>query len=99
MDSESGNISGKNEKLQRFLEGSDFMRLGHAIETGNQQAAIMIVNGMQRQLAEAECDVFASNLINIRQCIINGAKTDALDILSVMTVRRIQLQKNFYGEA
>lgn len=95
MDNESVNISEKNDKLQRFLEGSDFMRLGHAIETGNQQAAIMIINGMQRRLEDAECDAFASNLINIRQCIINGAKTDALDILSVMTVRRIQMQKNF----
>lgn len=91
-------MSEQNEKLRSFLAGTDFMRLGHAVETGNRQTAIMIVNGMQRQLAEAGSSLFARELINIKQCIANGAKADALEILSLMTVRRIQLQKE-YGDA
>lgn len=84
-----------NEKIRRFLAGTDFMRLGHAIEAGNQQISIMIINGMQRQLAEAESSLFARELINLKQCIANNATSDALEILSLITARRIQLQKEF----
>lgn len=86
-----------SEKLRAFLGSTDFMRLGYAIQSKNQQSAVMIINGMQRQLSEAGSEIFARELISIKQCVINNATHEAEDILAVMTAKRVQLQKQ-YGD-
>lgn len=78
---------------EEFLKCLDFMKLGQAISHGSWQAAGMCAARMQRNAKEAEIHDFDRQLIGIKQCVANRNKKEALDILAVMTSKRVTMLK------
>lgn len=79
---------------EEFLQSPDFMKLGQSINQNIWQAAGMCATRMQRNAKEAEIHDFDRQLIGIKQCIANRNKKEALDILAVITSRRVSMLKN-----
>lgn len=80
------------EKTEAFLNSYDFMRLGQALTQRNQNMAMMIVTHLQQAAEEAGLtDIFGMNLKGIRQCVIGNEMKQALDILTVVTAKRVKL--------
>ena len=81
------NIMDKDE----FLKSPDFMRLGQSISHASWQAAGMCASRMQKNAKEADIHDFDRQLIGIKQCIANRNKSEALNILALITAKRVQL--------
>lgn len=79
---------------EEFLQSPDFMKLGQSINQNIWQAAGMCAARMQRNAKEAEIHDFDRQLIGIKQCIANRNNKEALDILAVITSRRVSMLKN-----
>lgn len=78
---------------EEYLKSLDFMRLGQSINHGVWQAAGMTAARMQKNAKDAEVHDFDRQLIGIKQCIANRNKSEALNILAVMTSKRVQMLK------
>lgn len=79
---------------EEFLKSYDFLKLGENINHSNWQAAYMAAGRMQKNAAEAGIDTFNRQLIGIRQCINARQKTEALNILTLMVNKRVQMLKS-----
>ena len=79
---------------EEFLQSPDFMKLGQSINQNIWQAAGMCATRMQKNAKDADIHDFDRQLIGIKQCIANRNKKEALDILAVITSRRVSLLKN-----
>ena len=77
-----------------FLKSYDFLKLGENINHGNYQAAYMAASRMQKNAKEAGISIFDRQLISIKQCINARQKNEALNILTLMTNKRVQLLNN-----
>lgn len=78
---------------EEFLHSYDFLKLGESINHQSWQSAMMTVTRMQKNAKEAGIDSFDRNLLQIRQCIIAKQKAEALNILTIMVQRRVQMLK------
>lgn len=74
-----------------FLNSFDFMRLGHAISCNNIQIAVMAARGLEETARRVELPDFERLLSSIRLAMISGNSTDALDIMTQLTARRVKL--------
>lgn len=79
---------------EEFLKSKDFMKIGQSIEHGAWQIAGMTAQRMQKNAKEAELNIFDRQLIGLKQCIASRNKTEALNILSLMVTKRVQLLNN-----
>lgn len=80
------------DKIEEFLNSYDFMRLGQVLSCNDQNMAMMIITKLQNGAANAGLtDIFAMNLQGIRQCIIGNDMRQALDILAVVTAKRVKM--------
>ncbi len=87
----------KDEALmttEEFLKSYDFLKLGENINHGNWQAAYMTATRMQKNAKEAGIDSFDRWLIGIKQCINARQKNEALNILTLMVNKRVQMLKS-----
>lgn len=78
---------------EEFLKSKDFMKLGQAIESMNWQMAVMIVNRMQKNASECGIGDFSTQLIMLKQCILNHKKTEAQNALASVVAKRVNLLK------
>lgn len=78
---------------EEFLKSYDFLKLGENINHANWQAAYMTANRMQKNAAEAGVDTFNRQLLGIKQCINARQKTEALNILTLIVNKRVQMLK------
>lgn len=74
-----------------FCKSLDFMKLGQAINRGNWQIAASTLQRMQRQAAEAGCDTFDCNFIQLRQCLMRKEQLAAKNILALIIAKRTQI--------
>lgn len=77
-----------------FCKSLDFMKLGQAINRGNWQIAASTLQRMQRQAAEAGCDTFGRNFIQLKQCLMRKEQLAAKNILALIIARRTQILNN-----
>lgn len=91
----AGNAEEYLAELRRFLEGPEFMRLGHALNAGQWNAASMRVKAIRSKSGELGIRCFDRWLQGIRDCMVRGQKQEALQLMAQVTAKRVQLRKVF----
>ena len=80
------------EKVRCFLAGQDFARLGHCIQ-GKQWHLVMSNSARLKQhCAELGITCFDNYLKSLREAARRQNQNDALQIMSLITVKRVQLR-------
>lgn len=85
----------KNPELIAFLKSYDFMRLGNLVQQKNWNAAHMAVRRLKEQSEALELQDFARHFANIQRCLGSADQTSILNILTLVTTRRVQLLRLF----
>ncbi len=80
------------EKLRRFLNSYDFMRLGQAVNGGRFESAAMCIRRMSMEAEKLGLECFQRQFTGLRQNIARKDIQEVKNILSLVIVKRIQLQ-------
>lgn len=80
------------EQLERFISGYDFMRLGQAVQSKRWESAMMSIRRMSMQAEKLGLDCFQRQFTGIRQNIARKDEQETKNILSMVIVKRIQIQ-------
>ncbi len=80
------------ERLDKFLKGLDFMRLGQAVNGKRWESAAMCARRMSDEAQKLGLDCFQRQFTGIRQNIARKDMQEVKNILSLVVVKRIQLQ-------
>lgn len=80
------------EQLRKFINGYDFMRLGQAVNSGRFESAAMCVRRMSMEAEKLGLDCFQRQFTGLRQNIARKDGLEVKNILSLVIVKRIQLQ-------
>jgi len=89
----NGTDPGQHEAVKAFLEGQDFLRLGHSISSGRWSSVIMTVRRMQETCRQLELTCFDRWLSGIRECALKNNKAAALQLMAQITAKRVQLRR------
>jgi len=81
------------EKIISFLESYDFMKLGQAINRGQWNSAMMILQRLDRSVQELEISVMVQPLKGIRLAILGRNTIQAKQALSLLVGKRVALIK------
>lgn len=80
------------EQLRKFITGYDFMRLGQAIQSGRFESAMMNIRRMTMQADKLGLECFQRQFTGLRQNIARKDVQETKNILSLVIVKRIQIQ-------
>lgn len=80
------------DELKRFISGYDFMRLGQAVNSGRFETAAMCVRRMTVEAEKLGLDCFKRQFSGLRQNIAAKNSGEVKNILSLIIVKRIQIQ-------
>lgn len=80
------------EKLKQFLGSYDFMRLGQAVNGGRFESAAMCIRRMSMEADRLGLEGFQRPFTGLRQNIARKDTQEVKNILSLVIVKRIQLQ-------
>ena len=80
------------EMLRRFLFGYDFMRIGQAVNSKRWESASMCVRRMSMEADKLGLECFHRQMVGLRQNIAGRNEQEVKNILSLIIVKRIQLQ-------
>lgn len=80
------------EQLRRFISGYDFMRLGQAVQNGRWESAMMSIRRMSMQAQKLGLICFERQFTGLRQNIARKDAQETKNILSLVIVKRIQIQ-------
>lgn len=81
------------EQLRKFIAGYDFMRLGQAIQSGRFESAMMTIRRMTMQADKLGLECFQRQFTSLRQNIARKDVRETKNILSLVIVKRIQIQE------
>lgn len=87
------------EEQIAFLKGQDFLKLGHNISSGQWNLAMSCVKRMQKQCRELELEGFDRLLAGIQSACRSNNKQEALQLMTQITARRVQLRNRITQEA
>lgn len=80
------------EKLKQFLNSYDFMRLGQSVNGSRFESAAMCIRRMSMEAEKLGLECFARPFTGLRQNIARKDIQEVKNILSLVIVKRIQLQ-------
>lgn len=80
------------EMLKKFLGSFDFMRLGQAVNAGRFESAAMCIRRMGMEAEKLGLECFQRPFTGLRQNIARKDMQEVKNILSLVIVKRIQLQ-------
>lgn len=80
------------QKVKSFLAGSDFMRLGHCIQGRQWHLVMSNSNRLKSHCEELGITCFDSYLRALRDAARRQNVNEALQIMSRITVKRVQLR-------
>lgn len=80
------------DQLKKFICGYDFMKLGQAVNAGRWESAAMCARRMAMEAEKLGLDCFKRQLQGIRQNIARKDCQEVKSILSLVIVKRIQIQ-------
>lgn len=83
------------EKLRQFLFGYDFMRLGQSVNGKRWESAAMCARRMSMEAEKLGLDSFQRQFTGLRQNISRKDVQEVKNILSLVVIKRIQLQDVF----
>lgn len=79
-------------QLRQFISGYDFMRLGQAVQNGRWESAMMNIRRMSMQAQKLGLECFERQFTGLRQNIARKDMQETKNILSLVIVKRIQIQ-------
>lgn len=90
----SNEMDGKEsiEKIKNFLQGQDFLRLGHCIQGRQWHLVMSNCSRMKQHCEELGITCFDTYLKGIRDAARHQNEKEALQIMSGMTARRVQVR-------
>lgn len=80
------------EELRKFITGYDFMRLGQAINNCRWESAMMGIRRVSMRAEELGLECFQRQFTGLRQNIARKDVQETKNILSLVIVKRIQIQ-------
>lgn len=80
------------EQLKRFICGYDFMKLGQAVNGERWESAAMCARRMTMEAEKLGLDCFQRQFQGMRQNIARKDSREVKSILSLVIVKRIQIQ-------
>lgn len=80
------------EKLKQFFGSYDFMRLGQSVNGGRFESAAMCIRRMSMEAEKLGLECFQRPFTGLRQNIARKDMQEVKNILSLVIVKRIQLQ-------
>lgn len=80
------------EQLRKFITGYDFMRLGQAVQNNRWESAMMSIRRMSMQAEKLGLECFQRQFVGLRQNISRKDMQETKNILSLVIVKRIQIQ-------
>ena len=80
------------EQLKRFICGYDFMKLGQAVNGERWESAAMCARRMTMEAEKLGLDCFQRQFQGMRQNIARKDSQEVKSILSLVIVKRIQIQ-------
>ncbi len=80
------------EKLRQFILGHDFMRLGQTVNHGRWESAMMSIRRMSQQAESLGLECFQRQFTGLRQNVARKDIQETKNILSLVIVKRIQIQ-------
>lgn len=86
------------EELKGFLNGTDFLKLGQAINRGQWESAMMCVRRMQQKAQHLGLAGLERPLMGIRQTIVHKNATEAKQLMAILTQKRVQLRNILSGQ-
>ena len=85
------------EKLRQFIAGYDFMRLGQTVNHERWESAMMSIRRMSLQADSLGLECFQRQFTGLRQNIARKDIQETKNILSLVIVKRIQIQDVLKG--
>lgn len=79
-------------KLRQFILGQDFIRLGQTVNHGRWESAMMSIRRMSQQAESLGLECFQRQFTGLRQTIARKDIPETKNILSLVIVKRIQIQ-------
>lgn len=86
------------QKVQRFLSGQDFVRLGHCIQGRQWHLVMSNSEKLKQHCTELGITCFDAYLKSLRDVARHQNLSEALQIMSRITVKRVQLRNLLSGE-
>lgn len=83
---------GYEEKLRQFIMGYDFMRLGQTVNHSRWESAMMSIRRMSMQAESLGLDCFQRQFTGLRQNVARKDIQETKNILSLVIIKRIQIQ-------
>lgn len=80
------------EELKKFIQGYDFMRLGQTVNNMRWESAMMSIRRMSMQAEKLGLDCFQRQFTGLRQNVARKDVQETKNILSLVIVKRIQIQ-------
>lgn len=80
---------------EEFLRSRDFLKIGQAITHKNKQVAVMAIKRLSEASVKAGVEGFERNFSSLRSLVIAGNYKEALDVLTVVTNKRVKLLKKY----
>ncbi len=80
------------EELRKFINSYEFMRLGQAVQNSRWESAMMSIRRMTIQAQKLGLTCFERQFTGLRQNIARKDKQETKNILSLVIVKRIQIQ-------
>lgn len=71
------------------------MRVGQAISHGQWQSAAMTIRRMEQRAKALELPMFDRQFAGLKQAILRKEESNAKQILSLITAKRVQLLKQY----
>ena len=84
--------------VKEFLQGTYFMNLGQSINHSSWQSAKMTLDKMRRTANEIGIHDFDHSFISLNMLILNKNKNEALDLMAMITAKRVALLKRLEEE-
>ena len=82
-------------QVKAFLEGQDFLRLGHGISGSNWNGVMMNVRRMRENCKKLGITCFDRWLMGIRDCAQRRNREEAVQLMTRITAKRVQLRRLF----
>ena len=79
--------------INSFLTGQEFLKLGHAVSGAQWNSAQMSVRRMREKCKVLGITCFDRWLSGIREAVQHRNREEALQIMTQMTAKRVQLRK------
>ena len=80
------------EELRKFINGYDFMRLGQTVNHMRWESAMMSIRRMSIQAEKLGLDCFQRQFTGLRQNVARKDIQETKNILSLVVIKRIQIQ-------